>query len=343
MIATLTNPKQLATILVALAIALLAVFLIPGLGEAVAGFIDGVFGGRRNFNFFTTLGRTSLIVGMALSVLVAFRAGLLNIGGEGQLVLGGLVAALVGSNLQAPPLVIALVAAFCAMSAAALWAMLAGSLDRIFGVPLLVGSLLLNYPARFFASYMVAHPFRDVPSGMIQSHKIDTAARLPRFEGTILDYGIVLIALLAVAIILADKYTVMGYRLRMQGISFAFARASGFPSRQNFYGALALSGAIAGLVGFIAVFGLTLRYTDGMLVTPLYAWTGIIAVLLAGGTPWLVPIAGFFFAALQTGAAGMERAADVPREVAQVIQGLVILLVAAMGHTITADRSGQEY
>ena len=67
----------------------------------------------------------------------------------------------------------------------------------------------------------------------------------------------------------------------------------------------------------------------GMLVQPLYAWTGIIAVLLVGMIPWLVPFSGFFFAAIQTGAAGMERTAGVPKEIALVMQAVIILFVAS--------------
>ena len=90
-----------------------------------------------------------------------------------------------------------------------------------------------------------------------------------------------------------------------------------------------MSGAMAGLVGAVAVFGIYHRYIDGMLVEPLYAWTGIIAVLLVGMIPWLVPFAGLFFAAVETGAAGMERTAGVPQEISLVLQAVIILFVAS--------------
>ena len=76
------------------------------------------------------------------------------------------------------------------------------------------------------------------------------------------------------------------------------------------------------------MFGVHHRFTDGMLVQPLYAWTGIIAVLLVGMVPWVVPISGFFFAAVETGAAGMERTANVPQQVALIMQAVIILFVA---------------
>ena len=83
--------------------------------------------------------------------------------------LGGVSAALVGVYLPAPPLIVAITALIAAMMAGAAWALLAGVLFRVAKVPLLIGTLLLNYPAAFFASYLVSHPFRDVASGATQS------------------------------------------------------------------------------------------------------------------------------------------------------------------------------
>lgn len=298
-------------------------------GAAIQGFFDGAFGGRRFSYLMATLSRAALIVGMAVSVMLSFRAGLFNIGGEGQLVAGGLVAALVAIALPGPPLFVLVASLVAAMCAGALWALLAGILQVYVGVPLLVGSLLLNYPIRYIASYLVAHPFRDVESGMVQSHLVPQATWLPYFPGTRLDIGILFIAVAAIFAIIYSRSTVHGYHARMNGLSADFARAVGLPVRKLALQTLMMSGAIAGLVGAIAVFGIHHRYIDGMLVQPLYAWTGIIAVLLVGMIPWLVPLSGFFFAALQTGAAGMERSAGVPKEIALVMQAVIILFVAS--------------
>lgn len=298
-------------------------------GTAIEAFFNGAFGGRRYAYLLTTLSRAALIVGMALSVMLSFRAGLFNIGGEGQLVVGGLVAAVVGIYMPGPPVLVASCAILAAMAAGAAWAVLAGALQLFVGVPLLIGSLLLNYPARYIASYLVGHPLRDVPSGLPQTHLVPAEAWLPFFPGTRLDIGILFILAAALFAIVYSHATVHGYRARMTGYSPAFAEASGLPVRKLALQTLAMSGAIAGLVGAIAVLGIHHRYTDGMLVQPLYAWTGIVAVLLVKMTPWAVPLAGFFFAALQTGAAGMERTADVPKEIALVMQAVIILFVAS--------------
>ncbi len=297
--------------------------------DAAHGFLEGAFGGRRFAYLMATLSRTALIAGMAISVMLSFRAGLFNIGGEGQLVAGGLVAALVAVLLPGPPLMVLVVAILAAMAAGAAWALLAGLMQLYVGVPLLVGSLLLNYPIRYIASYLVAHPYRDVQSGMLQSHLVPQATWLPYFPGTRLDIGILFIAAAALFAILYSHATVHGYHSRLNGLAPDFARTVGLPVKRLALQTLAMSGAVAGLVGAVAVFGIHHRYIDGMLVQPLYAWTGIIAVLLVGMVPWLVPLSGFFFAAIQTGAAGMERAAGVPKEIALVMQAIIILLVAS--------------
>ena len=314
--------------ILAILFALLLLVKAP-FGVAIQGFFDGAFGGRRFSFLMATLSRATLIVGMALSVMLSFRAGLFNIGGEGQLVAGGLVSALVALAMPGPPFFVLAVAILAGMAAGALWALLAGVLYLYVGVPLLVGSLLLNFPIRYLASYLVAHPFRDVPSGMVQSHLVPDQTWLPYFPGVRLDIGILFIALVSVFAIVYSYRTVHGYQARLNGLAPDFARAVGLPVSRLTLQTLAMSGAIAGLVGAIAVFGIHHRYIDGMLVQPLYAWTGIVAVLLVGMIPLLVPFSGFFFAALQTGAAGMERAAQVPKEIALVMQAVIILFVAS--------------
>lgn len=313
-------------------------------GAAVQGFLDGAFGGRRFAFLMGTLSRTTLIVGMALSSMLSFRAGLFNIGGEGQLVAGGLVAALTAVLLPGPPLLVLVVSILAAMLAGALWALLAGVLEIAFGVPLLVGSLLLNYPIRYIASYLVAHPYRDVESGMLESHLVPVGTWLPFFPGTRLDIGILFIAAASLFAIVYSYTTVHGYHARLNGLSGEFARAVGLPVRRLTLETLAMSGAIAGLVGAVAVFGIHHRYIDGMLVQPLYAWTGIIAVLLVGMIPWAVPLSGFFFAAIQTGAAGMERSAGVPKEIALVMQAVIILFVASRvsGALLSSSMKGEK-
>ena len=297
--------------------------------KSTSAFFKGAFGGRKYAYLLVTISRAALITGMAIAALIAFRAGLFNIGGEGQLVIGGLASAFVAINLPfGGPAGIFLVL-LAGMLAAGVWAMLAGIMKLWLGVPILVGTLLLNYPARYIASYFVSHPLRDIASGMPQTHLIEKSLWLPLLPGTRLDIGFIFILFIFCIVLIYCYRTVGGYEAKMTGLSIDFANASGLKTKKISLKTLALSGAIAGLVGAIAVLGIHHRFTDGMLVQPLYAWTGIVAALMVSLIPWAVLPAGFFFAAIHSGASGMERTADVPKEIAIIIQGIIILFVAS--------------
>ena len=302
---------------------------------AFKGFVNSSIGGRNNAYLFSTFSKMALISGMAIAALVAFRGGLFNIGGEGQLVVGGFACAFTGLLVSDFGFIGILISIISGMVAGATWALLSGFLTVYMGVPLLVGSLLLNYPARFITSYLVSHPFRDVQSGLPQTFLLSKNIWLPYFPNTRLDLGILIIFFVYVICLIIFYYTKHGYHSKNMGHSLSYVKLSGLPTKKIVFKTLALSGAIAGIVGSVAVLGIHHRFTDGMLVQPLYAWTGIIAALLVNLNLWFVPLAGFFFAAIYTGAAGMERIAQVPKEIATVIQAVIILFVVGKLGSLT--------
>lgn len=321
------------------------IMLITGHNPILAygAMIEGAVGGRNAANLVSTLNRAAPIVGMGIAAAIAFRAGFFNIGGEGQLVLGGAAAALVAVYVPLPAPLLMVAAIVAAGLAGGLYALLAAFFEFQFNVPLLVSTLLLNYPARFFTAYLVTHPFRDVPSGMNQTFMVPEAVRFtllgPRTQlhaGLFLTLAIVLIAAFTI-----DR-TVPGYRVRMTGLNRRFAQYGGVDVKRLGYGAMFFSGAVAGVVGAIEVLGVLYRYIDGALTLPLYAWTGIMAALLSGSSPLGVLVAGLFFSAIQTGGFGMERNADVAREVARVLQAVIIMLIAARGAFQFGERRSPE-
>jgi simple sugar transport system permease protein len=188
----------------------------------------------------------------------------------------------------------------------------------------------------------VSHPFRDVASGMPQTLLLDKSLWLPFIEGTRLDTGFIFILIVYGFVLIYSHRSVPGYHAKMTGLSIEFAATSGINIFSTTLKTLAFSGAIAGLVGAIAVLGIHHRFTDGMLVQPLYAWTGIVAALLINLVPWAILPAGFFFASLTSGASGMERTADVPKEIAIIIQGIIILFVASRATGIASDTKNKE-
>lgn len=303
--------------------------------------LDGAFGGRGAANLYATLRQAAMIGALALSLLVALRAGCYNIGGEGQLVLGGFAAAVVGLYLPGPPLLVMAAAMAAAMLAGALWAMLAAWLQNGCGVPILIASLLLNYPARSLTSWLVGGPLRDENSGSAQTLRLARELWLPALPGTEMNLMVVLVVLLAVAVHFGLQQSSAGYRIGLLGHSAEFVRFNGLDPARLTLGAMAASGALAGLAGALAVFDLHYRYVDDMLTAPLYAWSGIAAVLLVLTRPaWVLP-AALVLAAIKTGAFGLERSMGVPRELADVLQAIVVLMVAGGMWRVQASSRGR--
>lgn len=298
--------------------------------DAYRGLADGALVGPGFSNLQYTIDQAIPVVGMGLATAIAFRAGFFNLGGEGQLVLGGLTAVLVALYLPLPAPFLMPAALVCAALVAGLYASFAAFLQFELAVPLLVSTLILNYPAEYFATYLVVHRFRDIATGLPETNLVPDAARLPVLNlGIQIHAGIlILIALLALVTFFMRR-TTLGFEMNMTGLNPRFARYGGVSIRRLGYTAMAASGGVAGLIGGIVVLADFGRYVNGGLTDPLYAWTGLMAALLAGSAPLGVAIVGLFFAALQTGALGMEQATDVPHELSQVLQGIIILLIVA--------------
>ncbi|MFF4006600.1 ABC transporter permease [Streptomyces sp. NPDC001717] len=276
-----------------------------------------------------TLTTGTSVLGMALALSVPLRAGIVNLGGDGQLVLGGLTATVTG--LYAPlPAPLAVAAALLAgMAAGAAYAVLAAVCETRLGVPLLVSSLLLSYPAVSFASYLVRYPLKEPGSSLPQTRRLAEGVALPAFGSTTVTVGLLLVIAAAIAHSFVDARTSAGYEVRMTGLNPRFAAYAGVDRARLTLRLMATSGAIAGLVGAIGVLSFPYRFLDGALTAPGYTWTGLTAALLAAAAPLGTVLAALFFTVLQVGGLSMERATEVPRELTQVLQALVIVLLAS--------------
>jgi simple sugar transport system permease protein len=277
-----------------------------------------------------TLNWATPLVGMTLVAAIPLRGGMVNLGGDGQLVIGGLIAALVPLALPGPGGLVCVVALAAAALGAGLYAALAGWGETRHGVPMLISSLLLSYPAVGVTSYLARFPFRDVTTGLPQTPMIPAADRLFVLSGA-LNAGGLLIAAIAIATVFFDRRTIAGYELRMRGKNLRFAGYGGVNLEGQAIGTMFASGAIAGLVGATVVLGSQFRFIDGALLTPAYTWSGLMAALLAGGEPGGAIVAALFFAALQTGGFAMQRETAVPRVLTLVLQAIVILFLAMRG------------
>lgn len=323
--------QPLLAVILGLAIGAIAIAIVGGsIIETYAEMWNGAFG---SFYFLTnTLSRATPIIMIGLGVALAFRAGFFNMGSEGQMVLGALSAALTAIYIPGPGWLKMVAALLAGVIAGGLWSAFAGWLDAKFRMNLLITTLLLNYIATYFAGYMVTYPFKDTTgsAAMSQTVMLDREAWLPKlFQGMSLHAGFVLAVVGAIILYLFMKHTVKGYQIRMMGGNPLFASYGGVDRGKLMLTSMFVSGGFAGLAGSVEVLGTQYRYLEGALTLPGYAWSGIMATLLAGSHPIGTTIAAILLAALQTGGMGMERNTDVPLEVSSIIQAVLILFVSA--------------
>jgi general nucleoside transport system permease protein len=274
-----------------------------------------------------TLNWAAPLVGMTLVAAIPLRGGMINLGGDGQLVIGAFVAAAVPLYLPGPGPLVALAALVVAAIAAGLYAALAAWGETRHGVPMLISSLLLSYPAVGITSYLARFPLRDTATGLPQTALIPEGARLFALSGA-LNVGVLVIAAFAALTLFVDRRTVAGFELRMRGKNARFAAYGGVRLDRQAKLVMFVSGAIAGTVGAIVVLGSHFRFIDDALLSPAYTWSGLMAALLANGEPAGAILAGLFFAALQTGGFAMQRETSVPRVLTLVLQSIVILFLA---------------
>jgi general nucleoside transport system permease protein len=274
-----------------------------------------------------TLAYAVPVVGMATALAIPLRAGMVNLGGEGQLVLGAISAVAVGLHVQGP---LGIVAALGAGAlAGGVYATAAALCETKLGVPLLVTTLLLSYPAMSFAAYLVRFPMRDPGSSLPQSEQLPPDTRLPALGDSGVTVGLFLILAAVLVYAVVDARTPAGFEVRVTGWGPRFAQYAGIERPRLTIRLLATSGGLAGLVGAVVVLGFPYRFIDGALITPQYTWIGLLAALLAAANPLGTLLAAVFFAALTSGGFAMERATQVPRELTAVLQAVLIIFLAA--------------
>ncbi|MFE6611100.1 ABC transporter permease [Amycolatopsis sp. NPDC057786] len=318
---------RLIAVPVAAALVLGAILLLATGTDPLAAYgaiVSGAFGPD---GIGDTLAYAVPVAGMATALAIPLRAGMVNLGGEGQLVLGAVSALAVGLYVPGPGPVKVILALLAGVLAGAAYAALAAVCENRLGVPLLISTLLLSYPAMSLAGYLVRFPMKDAGSSLPQSPQLTEGARLPEIDGV--TTGIFLVVAVIAVYTVIDARTPAGFETKVTGWAPRFAAYAGIDRPKLTLRLLAASGGTAGLVGAIAVLGFPYRFIDGALITPQYTWIGLLAALLAGASPLGTLLAAVFFAALTSGGFAMERATQVPRELTAVLQAVLIIFLAA--------------
>ena len=271
---------------------------------------------------------------IALGIAISFRSGILNIGAEGQMLVGILASSATAIALPGLPkhLLVPLVILAGAAGGAA-WGGIAGVLKARLGVNEILSTVMLNYIAAQFYTFLLRGPMMDpeelvTGSGTPQTVRIPRAAWLDRLiPGTRLHAGAYLALALAVVVFILLWRTTAGFRMRAAGAEAKAARYAGIRVERYLVAAMLLSGAFAGIAGAVEILGVHRRAIEG--VSGGYGFTGIVVSLFGGLHPAGIVPASLFFGLLLLGADMTQRLADVPANMVLVLQGAIILAIVS--------------
>jgi general nucleoside transport system permease protein len=278
---------------------------------------------------------------VGVGICIAFRANVLNIGGEGQLVMGGLAST--ATVLALPdlprPVLIPLVL-LAGTIGGALWGAIPGSLKAYFNVNEILSTVMLNIVAVQVMNYLLSGPLIDKTNSSTfalipQTRRLSPRADLPILAGhTGLHAGVVVAVLAAVAAYIFLWRTGLGFRLRAVGLSREASGYAGMPVKRTITLALTLSGAMAGLAGAVLVFGSVSHrmVTDGSATgfTGSAGFNGIVAALFGGLNPLWTVVSAFIFGGLLIGGSAMQIAVQVPSSLIVALDGLVVVFVVSI-------------
>ena len=298
--------------------------------KAYTALFQGAFGSKNGLA--ETLVKATPLILTGLSYAYASKAGLVNIGAEGQLYMGGMAATLVGSHFTGLPMIVHLPFALAAgFLAGALWGVLAGWLKVTFKANEIITTVMLNYVAMLFISYLVTGPMKNPAGNMPESAAVLPSATLFRIlSGTRLHLGF----LVALGALLFYYFFIwkmkQGFEIRVVGYNREAARAAGMWPEKTLLLTMFLAGGMGGLAGTVEILGIQGRLLQGF--SPGYGFDGVAVALVGMNHPAGIGLGAFLFGILRAGGNRMQLIAKVPVSVIYILQGLVIVSVIVGMH-----------
>ncbi len=338
--------------LVAILLSLLIGAIIIGLsGKDILTSYGIMFKGAFGDGYYlsATLQRSTAIIMGGLAVCIAWRSGYEAMGGEGQMIFGALVSALIAYYMPGPGIAKILAGILGAALIGAVYSILSGWLWEKFNVTFIISTLMLNYIANYIASYLTTYIVKDPQSrdinsvqtgklieearfgkvsGLFQSEGLKDTALGKYFKDFNVHWGFFFAILCAVLVYILLKKTKFGYQSKMNGLNSRFALYGGINARGMLYLVMILSGIAAGLGGAFEVYGSKYRYIDQMIFSTGYAWSGMVGALLANFDPFGTVLACILLAGLSTGGSAMQRSAGIPVETVNMLEGIIMLLMS---------------
>ena len=320
-------------------IAIIAGLLIGAVFLMIAGISPAVAYGKLFSSIFSkpkylvwTLVYASPLIFTGLSVAFSFRTGVFNIGAEGQFVIGGLVACVLGIVLKLPAGLHAIVCLVAAAAAGCIWSLIVGILKVKRGIHEVLSFIMFNWIAFYLSNYVVNLPgiHRDSSEA---TQDVAASARLLMPEGlrSTLDcsnahWGIVLAVIAAVIIWVIIEKTTLGYKLKAVGFNSNGAEYGGIDANKSILTALGISGLLSGLGGAVQVLGMSGRLSQ-FAGQEGFGFEGITVALIGSSNPIGCIFSGLFYGAMKYGGSKLS-IVKAPSEVVDIIMGCIVLLIA---------------
>lgn len=304
--------------------------------DAYAAMVQGAFGSPNAVA--DTLVKSTPLLLVGLGICIAYRCGVINIGGEGQMVIGAIFATAVALTFQTAPAWFLVPAGLLAgFAGGALWGGIAGVLKAAFRVNEVLSTIMLNAIATQIMSFLLTGVLidpttRDNAIKIPQTQRLPPLSDLPRWAPTRLHLGVLIAVVMAFLVYFLLWRTTIGYRIRAVGLNPGAARYAGISVNGYQVFAFLLSGAFAGLAGASELLGVTHRlFTDGSATgfTSNAGFNGIVAALFGGLHPIGTIPASVLFGALLVGANSLQRTVQVPSAFVTMLDGLVVVFVVA--------------
>ncbi len=278
-----------------------------------------------------TLVKSAPIMLSGVAAAIAWRAGYINLGMQGQMCVGGLCATLVALFFPVKSWWVTILCFCVGMTAGAIWALIPTYLDYKFDVSIIICTLMMNYATNFLTDYFVSAPIKDTAGDglAMQSPQIAEALRFYRFSpknamNTSVFLSIAVVILIAIFL----KKSKFGYESKMTGLNREFARYGGIKSTKIMFMTMALSGALCGFAACIEIFGARYRYVNAMFTSTSYSWTGLMAMLIADYNPIMTMVYSIFLAGLAIGGQALQRSVGLPMQISDIIQCSITLFVS---------------
>lgn len=303
---------------------------------AYKALLDGAFGSTNAIA--ETLVKATPLLLVGLGICIAYRGNVINIGGEGQMIVGAIVSTWFGLHFTGlPGWLMITIAMFVGALSGAIWAGIPGYLKAYFNVNEILSTVMLNAIAVQLLNYVLTGPMIDPvqsenASQIPQTARLEEVYRLPRLVPTRMHLGALIAVILAVLVYFLLWRTTLGYRIRAVGQSKSASRYAGIRVKRYIVIALMLSGAFAGLAGVVQVYGVNYRMiTDGSTTgfTGSAGYNGIVAALFGSLNPILTIPASVLFGSLLVGANAMQRVTQIPSALITALNGLVVVFVVS--------------